>query len=120
MYSTYPPFGPPSSVHSGSSALEGVLKNGAAAAAAAAMNMHTMQLEWLARTGMLYHRFPELAGKFQLKFKRTKNCFIIFDNLAYFFSDIIKLILKPYIFLKVEAPQAHVSSSGRWLRSQVG
>jgi len=26
------------------------------------MSMQTMQLEWLARTGMLYHRFPELAG----------------------------------------------------------
>ena len=40
---------------------------GAAAAAAAAQqaafSMQTMQLEWLARTGMLYHRFPELAGK---------------------------------------------------------
>ena len=69
LYSSYPPFGPPSSVHTGSSTLEGVLKNGAAAAAAAAMNMHTMQLEWLARTGMLYHRFPELAGKFQSNIK---------------------------------------------------
>ena len=40
------------------------MKSGAAAAAAqAAMSMQTMQLEWLARTGMLYHRFPELAGK---------------------------------------------------------
>jgi len=37
-----------------SSSLESVLKNG--------MNMQTVQLEWLARTGMLYHRFPELAG----------------------------------------------------------
>lgn len=36
------------------SSLESVLKNG--------MNMQTVQLEWLARTGMLYHRFPELAG----------------------------------------------------------
>ena len=27
------------------------------------LNLQTMQLEWLARTGMLYHRFPELAGK---------------------------------------------------------
>lgn len=36
------------------SSLENVLKNG--------MNMQTVQLEWLARTGMLYHRFPELAG----------------------------------------------------------
>lgn len=38
--------------------LESVLKNGTAAA----LNMQSMQLEWLARTGMLYHRFPELAG----------------------------------------------------------
>ena len=46
------------------------MKSGAAAAAAqAAMSMQTMQLEWLARTGMLYHRFPELAGK--------KNYFLI-------------------------------------------
>ena len=37
--------------------LEGVLKNNQTA-----LNMQTMQLEWLARTGMLYHRFPELAG----------------------------------------------------------
>ena len=42
---------PPTSVPS---SLESVLKNG--------MNMQTVQLEWLARTGMLYHRFPELAG----------------------------------------------------------
>ena len=38
--------------------LEGVLKSNHTA-----LNMQTMQLEWLARTGMLYHRFPELAGK---------------------------------------------------------
>ena len=38
--------------------LEGVLKSNHSA-----LNMQTMQLEWLARTGMLYHRFPELAGK---------------------------------------------------------
>ncbi len=65
LYSSYPSFGNPNSGvgHNPNSTLEGVLKNGAAAAAAAAMNMHTMQLEWLARTGMLYHRFPELAGK---------------------------------------------------------
>ena len=35
----------------------------AAAAQQAAFSMQTMQLEWLARTGMLYHRFPELAGE---------------------------------------------------------
>jgi hypothetical protein len=45
-----------------------VIKNGGGQAAAvaaqqAAFNMQTMQLEWLARTGMLYHRFPELAGE---------------------------------------------------------
>ena len=46
---------PTSSVASSvTSSLENVLKNG--------MNMQTVQLEWLARTGMLYHRFPELAG----------------------------------------------------------
>ena len=44
-----------------SSSLESVLKNG--------MNMQTVQLEWLARTGMLYHRFPELAGNLS-----PKNC----------------------------------------------
>jgi hypothetical protein len=81
MYSSYPPFGPPSSVHNGSSTLEGVLKNGAAAAAAAAMNMHTMQLEWLARTGMLYHRFPELAGKFYLD-KGWYAEFLLFNFLS--------------------------------------
>jgi hypothetical protein len=42
-----------------SSSLESVLKNG--------MNMQTVQLEWLARTGMLYHRFPELAGNLSPK-----------------------------------------------------
>lgn len=42
------------SASSVTSSLESVLKNG--------MNMQTVQLEWLARTGMLYHRFPELAG----------------------------------------------------------
>eukprot|EP00095_Tigriopus_kingsejongensis_P009360 maker-scaffold488_size158317-snap-gene-0.26 protein:Tk09360 transcript:maker-scaffold488_size158317-snap-gene-0.26-mRNA-1 annotation:"homeobox protein hox-d4a" len=41
-----------------SSSLEGILKSGNSTA----MNMQSMQLEWLARTGMLYHRFPELAG----------------------------------------------------------
>ena len=49
---------PPTSSTSVSSSLENALKNG--------MNMQTVQLEWLARTGMLYHRFPELAGN--LKF----------------------------------------------------
>ena len=58
--------GPPSSESSATSpanphpthqSLEGVLKNNHTA-----LNMQTMQLEWLARTGMLYHRFPELAG----------------------------------------------------------
>lgn len=64
---SYPPFnGPSPGPGSSPAALEGVLKS---AAATAAMNMHTMQLEWLARTGMLYHRFPELAGQliFQIK-----------------------------------------------------
>ncbi|TRY69573.1 hypothetical protein TCAL_07639 [Tigriopus californicus] len=41
-----------------SNSLEGILKSGNSAA----MSMQSMQLEWLARTGMLYHRFPELAG----------------------------------------------------------
>ena len=59
--------GPPSSEGSATSpanptpthhSLEGVLKSNHSA-----LNMQTMQLEWLARTGMLYHRFPELAGK---------------------------------------------------------
>ena len=45
---------PPTSGSAGVNSLESVLKNG--------MNMQTVQLEWLARTGMLYHRFPELAG----------------------------------------------------------
>lgn len=49
--------GPPTS--SAASSLESVLKNG--------MNMQTVQLEWLARTGMLYHRFPELAGNLSRK-----------------------------------------------------
>lgn len=43
-----------------SNSLEGILKSGNSAA----MSMQSMQLEWLARTGMLYHRFPELAGEF--------------------------------------------------------
>ena len=38
--------------------LEAALKSGSAA-----LNIQTMQLEWLARTGMLYQRFPELAGR---------------------------------------------------------
>ena len=49
---TTPPNHPPTH-----QSLEGVLKNNHMA-----LNMQTMQLEWLARTGMLYHRFPELAG----------------------------------------------------------
>ena len=58
--------GPPSSDSAATSpanptpthqSLEGVLKSNHNA-----LNMQTMQLEWLARTGMLYHRFPELAG----------------------------------------------------------
>ena len=48
------PANPPPTHHS----FEGVLKNNQHQA----LNMQTMQLEWLARTGMLYHRFPELAG----------------------------------------------------------
>ncbi len=44
------------------SSLESVLKGGSAAA----INMQSMQLEWLARTGMLYHRFPELAGEMKV------------------------------------------------------
>ena len=42
----------------------------AAAAQQAAFSMQTMQLEWLARTGMLYHRFPELAGEW----RRSGRC----------------------------------------------
>ena len=60
-----------------SSSLESVLKNG--------MNMQTVQLEWLARTGMLYHRFPELAGNLSSKIvyvlllflRSTLFCFIV-------------------------------------------
>ena len=76
IFSVPPPHGlgpnngggcPPSSAGSATSpanpapthhSLEGVLKSNHSA-----LNMQTMQLEWLARTGMLYHRFPELAGK---------------------------------------------------------
>ncbi|CAH2268455.1 jg16885 [Pararge aegeria aegeria] len=29
--------------------------------------LHQMQLEWLARSGMFYHRIPELGGKYKLK-----------------------------------------------------
>ncbi len=43
---------------------------------AAAINMQSMQLEWLARTGMLYHRFPELAGKKQSEFKNRFPLFL--------------------------------------------
>ena len=52
--STTSPANPPPTHQS----LEGVLKSNHNT-----LNMQTMQLEWLARTGMLYHRFPELAGK---------------------------------------------------------
>ena len=62
-YQGMPPSGvAPGGVPAGSpplpSSLESLLKSGNQAA----MNVQSMQLEWLARTGMLYHRFPELAG----------------------------------------------------------
>ena len=61
-----------------SSSLESVLKNG--------MNMQTVQLEWLARTGMLYHRFPELAGN--LSPKIVYCCLLLFFILVYCKSQI--------------------------------
>jgi hypothetical protein len=48
------------------SSFESMFKNG--------LNMHTMQLELLARTGMLYHRFPELAGNY-IKVRDHNSCF---------------------------------------------
>lgn len=59
---------PPASDHGGSSEnsptttspLESAFK--ASNCPSSNLNLQTMQLEWLARTGMLYHRFPELAG----------------------------------------------------------
>ena len=52
------------------SSLENVLKNG--------MNKQTVQLEWLARTGMLYHRFPELAGNLYSHLSPSSRRFIIY------------------------------------------
>lgn len=72
-YQGLPPSGvaPPGGVPAGSpplpSSLESLLKSGNQAA----MNVQSMQLEWLARTGMLYHRFPELAGTWMVSFARV-------------------------------------------------
>ena len=70
-----------------SSSLESVLKNG--------MNMQTVQLEWLARTGMLYHRFPELAGNLSPKIVLfiTKNCSFVLELyiILFFCKNQIKL-----------------------------
>ena len=59
--------------------LEAALKSGQGNAAA--LNIQTMQLEWLARTGMLYQRFPELAGRSPTKYtfflaKKTADCLL--------------------------------------------
>jgi hypothetical protein len=76
---------PTTSSASVTSSLESVLKNG--------MNMQTVQLEWLARTGMLYHRFPELAGNLSSSLHRhlylhscnsTKYRMIIFSFVGIF------------------------------------
>lgn len=57
LFPALPPVGGGSSSPPTSAAFDTVLKAQGNAA------MQTMQLEWLARTGMLYHRFPELAGR---------------------------------------------------------
>uniref|UniRef100_A0A0K2U5K4 Pancreas/duodenum homeobox protein 1like [Bombyx mori] n=1 Tax=Lepeophtheirus salmonis TaxID=72036 RepID=A0A0K2U5K4_LEPSM len=52
-----PPLGGVVPPYPSTSTIEAAIKAGGGMA-----SVQTMQLEWLARTGMLYHRFPELAG----------------------------------------------------------
>ena len=67
-----------------SSSLESVLKNG--------MNMQTVQLEWLARTGMLYHRFPELAGNLSPKlFYLSPKIVLLFLSSTLFWFFFVKI-----------------------------
>ena len=59
--------------------------------------MQTVQLEWLARTGMLYHRFPELAGNLLF------SALIFARGICVAHSGIFaKYLYHPDTFLKVE------------------